>query len=60
VALIATACGLGIAIFSLIPYNVFSARVSQLQFDLESAATQVEMILTNPSSMKFTNPFAAV
>jgi biopolymer transport protein ExbB len=44
-ALIATACGLGIAIFSLIPYNYFSARVAQLQFDLETAATNVEVMV---------------
>jgi biopolymer transport protein ExbB len=44
-ALIATACGLGIAIFSLIPFNYFSAKVSQLQFDLETAATNVEVMV---------------
>jgi biopolymer transport protein ExbB len=44
-ALIATACGLGIAIFSLIPFNYFSARVTQLQFDLETAATNVEVMV---------------
>lgn len=44
-ALIATACGLGIAIFSLIPFNFFSARVAQLQFDLETAATNVEVMV---------------
>jgi biopolymer transport protein ExbB len=44
-ALIATACGLGIAIFALIPFNYFSARVAQLQFDLETAATYVEVML---------------
>lgn len=44
-ALIATACGLGIAIFSLVPYNYFSARVAQLQFDLETAATNVEVMV---------------
>jgi biopolymer transport protein ExbB len=43
-ALIATACGLGIAIFSLIPFNYFSAKVTQLQFDLETAATNVEVM----------------
>ena len=43
-ALIATACGLGIAIFALIPFNYFSARVAQLQFDLETAATNVEVM----------------
>jgi biopolymer transport protein ExbB len=44
-ALIATACGLGIAIFALIPFNYFSAKVAQLQFDLETAATNVEVLV---------------
>ncbi len=42
-ALIATACGLGIAIFSLIPFNFFTARVARLQFELEAAASNVEV-----------------
>jgi biopolymer transport protein ExbB len=42
--LIATACGLAIAIFSLVPFNYFSAKVAQLQFDLETAATNVEVL----------------
>jgi len=44
-ALIATACGLGIAIFSLIPFNYFTACLAQLQFDLETAATNVEVLV---------------
>jgi biopolymer transport protein ExbB len=44
-ALIATACGLGIAIFSLIPFNFFTARVTQLQFELETAATNIEVMV---------------
>jgi biopolymer transport protein ExbB len=44
-ALIATACGLGIAIFSLIPFNYFAGRVSRLQFELEAAATNVELMV---------------
>ena len=44
-ALIATACGLGIAIFALIPFNYFSAKVTQLQFDLETASTNVEVMV---------------
>jgi biopolymer transport protein ExbB len=44
-ALIATACGLGIAIFSLIPFNLFTAKVAQLQFELETAATNVEVMV---------------
>jgi biopolymer transport protein ExbB len=44
-ALIATACGLGIAIVSLIPYNYFNGRLTRLQFELETAATNVEMMV---------------
>ena len=45
-ALIATMCGLAIAIFALIPFNYFTRKVSQLQFELESAATNVEVMVT--------------
>jgi biopolymer transport protein ExbB len=38
-ALIATAAGLGIAIVTLVPMNHFHSRLSSLQFDLETAAT---------------------
>lgn len=38
-ALIATAAGLGIAIVTLVPMNHFHTRLSALQFDLETAAT---------------------
>jgi biopolymer transport protein ExbB len=48
VALIATACGLGIAIFSLVPFNYFNSRVARLQFDLEAAATNVELMVHRP------------
>ena len=44
-ALIATACGLGIAIISLIPFNYFTGRLTRLQFELEAAATNVEMMI---------------
>jgi len=43
-ALIATACGLAIAIVALVPFNYFSSKVAQLQFDLETAATNVEVL----------------
>jgi biopolymer transport protein ExbB len=44
-ALIATACGLGIAILSLIPFNFFTAKLTQLQFELETAATNIEVMV---------------
>ncbi len=44
-ALIATMCGLGIAIISLIPYNFFNSKNSRLQFELETAATNVEVMV---------------
>jgi biopolymer transport protein ExbB len=47
-ALIATACGLGIAIFTLIPFNYFTGKVVRLQFELETAATNVE-VMVNPA-----------
>jgi biopolymer transport protein ExbB len=45
-ALIATACGLGIAILALIPLNYFGGKVAQLQYDLETAASNVEVLLS--------------
>ncbi len=47
-ALIATACGLGIAIFCVVPFNFFTAKVARLQFELEAAATNVEVMVHQP------------
>src|ERR1700736_6746991 len=44
-ALIATACGLGIAIFTLIFFNFFNARVARLLFELESTSNNVILML---------------
>lgn len=44
-ALIATMCGLAIAIFSLVPFNYFTRKLAQLHFELESAATNVEVMV---------------
>jgi biopolymer transport protein ExbB len=52
-ALIATACGLGIAIFTLIPFNFFTGKVSKLQFELETAATNVEVLVTSAKTRGF-------
>jgi biopolymer transport protein ExbB len=45
-ALIATACGLGIAILSLVPLNYFGGKVSELQYELETAASNVEVLIS--------------
>ena len=50
-ALIATACGLGIAIFSLIPFNFFNGKVARLQFELETAATNVEVMVNSAGAV---------
>jgi biopolymer transport protein ExbB len=51
-ALIATACGLGIAIFALIPFNFFTSRVSNLEFELQTAATNLEVMLGAQSAAR--------
>lgn len=48
-ALIATAFGLGIAIVTLIPYNWFHAKVASLQHDIETAASNLEIITAKQS-----------
>jgi biopolymer transport protein ExbB len=50
-ALIATMCGLAIAIFALIPYNFFTRKLAQLEFELQSAATNVE-VMVNAAKQK--------
>jgi biopolymer transport protein ExbB len=57
-ALIATACGLTIAMFSLIPYNYFSTKVEFLKFELETAATNLEVIIRSLED-KRRNPAAS-
>jgi biopolymer transport protein ExbB len=52
-ALIATAAGLGIAIFNLLPYNYLTERVGKLQFELETAATNIEVLVNKAKSEGF-------
>jgi biopolymer transport protein ExbB len=51
-ALIATACGLAIAIFSLLPFNYFQRRVARLRFELETNATNLELMLERAKGVK--------
>ena len=44
-ALIATAVGLTIAIGTVIPFNFFNGRLAKLGFTLQTAATNVEVLL---------------
>ena len=44
-ALIATAAGLGIAITTLVPYNVFSAHAERALEDIEHHGTRLELLL---------------
>jgi biopolymer transport protein ExbB len=48
-ALIATAFGLGIAILTLIPYNYFHAKIATLQHEIETAASNLEVLTSRPS-----------
>jgi flagellar motor component MotA len=59
-ALIATAFGLGIAITALLPFNFLNSRLDEARHEIESAATQLELLVhrqhgcrrvTSPSSI---------
>jgi len=52
-ALIATACGLGIAIFCLVPFNYYNSKVARLQFELETAMNNVEILVESAKQRGF-------
>lgn len=58
-ALIATAFGLGIAITSLLPFNFLNTKMEEARQEIESAATQLELLLhpkaSAPVGLKFTH-----
>lgn len=50
-ALIATAFGLGIAITALVPFNLLNMQVEKARLEIESAATQLELLMEPPARM---------
>ena len=60
-ALIATCCGLAIAVLSLIALNFFAAKVAKLQFDIQTACTNVEVLFSSISKKELLdeNPVSA-
>ena len=44
-ALIATACGLGVAIIALIPFNYLNARLEEARHEIEDITTHLELLL---------------
>ncbi len=49
-ALIATACGLAIAIFGLFPFNYMNAKIAQAKHDVSDASNALELILSKDKS----------
>jgi len=49
-ALIATMCGLGIAIVGLIPYNILNSKAEEAKHDVGDASNALELILRKSES----------
>ena len=55
-ALIATACGLSIAVIALIALNYLSSKVAEFQFELQNAATNAEVLLKSAAASSDESP----
>jgi biopolymer transport protein ExbB len=51
-ALIATMCGLGIAVTCLLPYNILNARTEQTKQEIADASHALEILITKNSLAK--------
>jgi biopolymer transport protein ExbB len=49
-ALIATACGLAVAVSSLLPYNYMNARVEEAKHEVADASSALEILLKKSES----------
>jgi biopolymer transport protein ExbB len=49
-ALIATMCGLAIAITGLLPFNYLNARLDEVRHEIEDASNSLEIIINKSSS----------
>lgn len=50
-ALIATMCGLGIAVTGLLPYNYLNARLEEARHEVEDASNSLEIIINKSESV---------
>ncbi|MFN0241941.1 MAG: MotA/TolQ/ExbB proton channel family protein [Planctomycetota bacterium] len=55
-ALIATAFGLGIAITALLPFNLLNTRLEDARHEIESAGTQLELLVQPPVAATVLQP----
>lgn len=58
-ALIATAFGLGIAITALIPFNFLNSKLDEASHEIESAATQLELLVQGKATTTAVSPVAS-
>jgi len=49
-ALIATMCGIAIAVLGLLPFNILNARVEEARHEIEDASNSLEIIINKSSS----------